>query len=63
MNSNKSVEEIVSIIEKKIFLILMQELPDPSCPLKKQQNEWKKNQVKETLSARLGFQSKSIEKK
>jgi hypothetical protein len=41
----------------------MQELPDPSCPLKKQQNEWKKNQVKETLSARLGFQSKSIEKK
>ena len=63
MNSNKSVDEIVSIIEKKIFLILMQELPDPSCPLIKQQNEWKKNQVKETLSARLGFQSKSIEKK
>lgn len=35
-------------------MILMSELPAPSCPRKKQQNEWKINQVKKTLAARLG---------
>jgi len=50
----KSIEEIVNIIDKKIFMILMSELPAPSCPRKKQQNEWKIDQVKKTLAARLG---------
>jgi hypothetical protein len=50
----KSVEDIVNICEKKIMIVLLEQLPTPSCPLKKQQNEWKKEQVKQMLSARLG---------
>lgn len=61
MSNNKSIEEIVAIIEKKIMMVLIQELPDPSCPLKRQQNNWKKDEVKKTLSARLEFQSKPNE--
>jgi len=51
---SKSVEEIVSIIEKKIMMTILTELPTPSCALKRQQNNWKIDQVKKTLSARLG---------
>jgi|694.fasta_scaffold03337_40 hypothetical protein len=50
----KSIEDIVAICEKKIMMALLSELPTPTCPLKKQQNEWKKDQVKKTLAARLG---------
>jgi len=32
----------------------MEELPDPSCPRKRDHNNWKKDQVKKTLAARLG---------
>lgn len=54
MGDVKSIEQIVSIIEKKIMFALMEELPDPSCPRKRDHNNWKKDQVKKTLAARLG---------
>jgi hypothetical protein len=54
MSETKSIEQIVSIIEKKIMFVLLEELPQPSCPRKRQQNDWKKDQVKKTLAARLG---------
>lgn len=63
MSEVKSIEAIVSIIEKKIMLTLLQELPTPSCPRKRQQNDWKIDQVKKTLAARLGHPGiTSIEK-
>lgn len=49
----KSAEEIVSIIEKKILFLMLEHLPHPSCPRKRQQNEWKKDKVKKLLSQRL----------
>lgn len=54
MIENKSIEQIVGIIEKKIMLTILEELPTPSCPRKRQHNEWKIDQVKKTLAARLG---------
>jgi hypothetical protein len=60
MNETKSIEQIVSIIEKKIMFTLMEELPTPSCPRKRQQNEWKVDQVKKTLAARLGHPGMGI---
>lgn len=53
MNETKSIEAIVSILEKKIFMILLEELPKPSCPRKKQQNDWKIEQVKNILANKL----------
>ena len=35
-------------------MTILNELPTPSCALKRQQNNWKIDQVKKTLSARLG---------
>lgn len=49
----KSAEEIVSIIERKILFLMLEHLPDPTCPRKRQQNEWKKDKVKKLLSQRL----------
>jgi DNA-binding HxlR family transcriptional regulator len=56
----RSVEEVVSRIESKIFMLMLEMLPDPSCPRKKQQNEWKKDQVKKMLSQRLSNQGLGI---
>jgi hypothetical protein len=49
----KSNEQIVSIIEKKIAMMLIEQLPTPSCPLKRQQNEWKVGEIKKALAAKL----------
>lgn len=56
----KSIEQITGMIENKITMILISELPVPSCPLKKQQREWKVEQVKKALSNKLGSQGLSI---
>ena len=40
--------------------MLISELPVPSCPLKKQQREWKVEQVKKTLANKLSPQGLSI---
>jgi len=50
----KSIEQITSIIESKISMILISELPVPSCPLKKQQREWKVEQIKKSLANKFG---------
>lgn len=55
---NKSIEQIVSIIEKKILFVMLEELPDPTCPRKKDQNNWKKEQVKKMLIERLTIDQK-----
>jgi hypothetical protein len=49
----KSIEEIVRIIESKIKMMLIEQLPNPSCPRKRDQNNWKIDQVKKTLAERL----------
>lgn len=40
--------------------MLINELPVPSCPLKKQQREWKVEQVKKALANKLCSQGLSI---
>lgn len=49
----KSIEQIATTINNKILLMLIEQLPTPSCNLKKQQNEWKKEQVKKLLIEKL----------
>lgn len=54
MAEEKSIEEITSILEKKILFTILEQLPTVTCPLKKQRRDWKIEQIKLTLSARLG---------
>jgi hypothetical protein len=56
----KSIEQITQIVHSKISMILISELPVPSCPLKKQQREWKVEQIKKSLANKLGSQGLSI---
>lgn len=49
----KSIEEIVRIIDSKITMMLIEQLPNPSCPRKRDHNNWKIEQVKKTLAERL----------
>jgi len=56
----KSIEQITGMINNKITMILISELPVPSCPLKKQQREWKVEQIKKALANKLGSQGLSI---
>jgi len=56
----KSIEQITQMIHSKITMILISELPVPSCPLKKQQREWKVEQVKKALANKFGSQGLSI---
>lgn len=53
MTEPKSIEQIVDAIDKKIKMMMMEQLPVPSCPLKRQQREWKIEQVKKILQERL----------
>lgn len=45
MNNEKSIEEIATAINKKINMTLLTELPLPSCPIKRQRVEWRREQV------------------
>jgi len=56
---SKSIEEIVRIIENKITMILIEQLPNPSCPRKRDHNNWKIEQVKKTLAERLNDTSRT----
>lgn len=56
---SKSIEEIVSIIERKIAIMIIEQLPNPSCPRKRDQNNWKIEQVKITLAERLNDKSRT----
>lgn len=49
----KSVNEISSRIISKVSLMLLELMPNPSCPLKRQQNEWRKSQVIEEVKKML----------
>jgi len=53
MTETKSIEQIVSIIESKIKMMLIEQLPNPSCPRKRDHNNWKIEQVKKTLAEKL----------
>lgn len=53
----KSAEQIVADIEKKIFMHILTELPVPSCALKKAKRDWKVEQIKQQLSKKLNDQS------
>lgn len=57
---DKSIEQITTMIESKITMILISELPVPSCPLKKQQREWKVEQIKKALANKLGVNGLGI---
>ena len=56
---SKSIEEIVRIIESKIKMMLIEQLPNPSCPRKRDHNNWKIEQVKKTLAERLNDTSRA----
>ena len=56
---SKSIEEIVRIIESKIAMMLIEQLPNPSCPRKRDHNNWKIEQVKKTLAERLNDTSRA----
>ena len=56
---SKSIEEIVGIIERKIAMMIIEQLPNPSCPRKRDQNNWKIEQVKITLAERLNDKSRA----
>jgi hypothetical protein len=51
--TTKSIEQISDIVCNKIFMTILSELPNPDCPLKRQQNEWKKSEVKKAIIKRL----------
>jgi hypothetical protein len=55
----KSIEEIVRIIDSKITMMLIEQLPNPSCPRKRDHNNWKIDQVKKTLAERLNDTSRA----
>jgi hypothetical protein len=59
MTETKSIEQIVSMIENKITMMLIEQLPNPSCPRKRDQNNWKIEQVKKTLAERLNDKSRA----
>jgi hypothetical protein len=59
MTETKSIEQIVSIIEKKILFVILEQLPNPDCPRKRDQNNWKIEQVKITLADRLNDKSRA----
>lgn len=48
-----TVEEITDRVMKKVSMMLIELLPTPSCPLKRQQNEWKKEQVMTEIKNRI----------
>ena len=54
----KSNEQIIGIIEKKIEMLLREQLPAPPCPLKRQHNEWKKEQIRKALAEKLSTEKK-----
>lgn len=54
----KSNEQIVTIIQKKIEMILMEQLPNPQCALKRQHNEWKKEQIRKAIAEKLSSETK-----
>jgi len=56
----KSIETVSKMIESKISMMLIELLPTPSCPRKKQHNDWKIEQVKKLLSRKLGHPGLSI---
>jgi hypothetical protein len=56
---SKSIEEIVGIIERKIAMMIIEQLPNPSCPRKRDHNNWKIEQVKITLAERLNDKSRA----
>ena len=59
MTETRSIEEIVSIIERKIAMMIIEQLPNPSCPRKRDHNNWKIEQVKQTLAERLNDKSRA----
>lgn len=57
----KSIEQIVAEVEKKIVMLLLTELPVPTCALKKAKREWKIEQIKQQLSNKLTNDQKGAE--
>lgn len=57
----KSIEQIVAEMEKKIVMLLLTELPVPTCALKKAKREWKIEQIKQQLSNKLTNDQKGAE--
>jgi len=50
---NKSVNDISNRIISKVSMLLLELMPTPSCPLKRQQNEWRKSQVIDEVKKKL----------
>ena len=50
---SKSVADIAAIISKKATMIILQELPEPTCPQKKEHWRWKVEQAKKLAAAKI----------
>lgn len=53
----KSAEQIVADLEKKIFMHILTELPVPSCALKKAKRDWKVEVINKLLLEKLNDKS------
>ena len=55
--NEKSSEQIVADLEKKIHMHILNELPVPTCALKKAKREWKVEVINKLLIERLNDKS------
>lgn len=53
MDKKRTIDDISNRILTKVTLMLLEMMPAPSCPLKRQQNEWRKMQVIEDVKRKL----------
>lgn len=53
MDKKRTIDDISNRILTKVTLMLLEMMPTPSCPLKRQQNEWRKMQVIEDVKRKL----------
>lgn len=57
----KSIEQIVAELYKKMYMQLQFDLPAQSCPLKKAKREWKLEQIKSQLINKISNDQKGAE--
>jgi hypothetical protein len=50
---NKTIDEISRRVVAKVSMMMLELMPNPSCPLRRQQNEWRRSQVIEDVKKKL----------
>ena len=49
-----SIQSIVDAVVKRIDREINERLPRPTCPVKREQHDWKVKQIKQQIAERLG---------